>query len=1029
MKLSHAAIHRPIFTTMVTLMVVLLGVISLVRLPVDLMPDLNYPAVTVRTTYEDASPEIVEELITRPIEQAVSSAPGVKEVTSTSSEGNSSVRVTFVWGTDLDAGANDVRDRLDRVARVLPDEADRPTLYKFDTASFPIMVLGAASHLDPVSLTRLLENQVRYRIERVPGVAALGLWGNRQREIQVNLDKDRVRALGLDLAEIVSRIRGGNVNLPAGRIDRGTMEVQIRTPGEYSSLDELRETVIAVRGGAPVLLRDVATVEDTWEEVRQMARIDGVPGVRLAVNKQSGANTVEVAKGVLAEVERINRDLPQVRLVPIMDTARYIRRSIRNVSSSALYGGVLAVLVLLFFLRDVRSTLVIALSIPISIVATFALIYFAGYTVNIMTLGGLALGVGMLVDNSIVVLENIFRLRDEAGKGAMEAAREGCDEVVMPVIASTLTTVVVFLPLVFVRGLSGVMFKQLAVVISFALLCSLASALTLVPMLAARLLGGTGGNGAARGPVSRWIGAALRRLEAVYHDLLHLCLRHRPSVVVLSVALIAGALALTRFVGSELMPATDEGEVRVSLEMAVGTRLALVDEAMAKVEAICRAEVPEMESMIASIGGGGWQGGGTHKGEVRISLVKASQRTRTSEQIAAALRPRLAAIPGAVIRTRAGQGLFLFRMMTAGSEQIEIDLRGHDIEAADELARRVREIVAGVRGITDVRLSRDPGGPEETICIDRRKAEAMKVSVSRIATTLETVLAGTSAGNYREAGDEYRILVQFKDAESLTMDEILNLTVPNADGEPVMLRNVVTVSPRTGPANIDRKDQERVLTVRANLSGRDMGSAIAEIRGALAQIPLPPDFAIVFSGEYEEQQTAFRELALSMVLSLILVYMVMACQYESLRDPFVVMFSVPLAIIGVVLMLFFTDTTFNIQSFIGCIMLGGIVVNNAIVLVDHINLLRRRDGMGLYAAIEEAGRRRLRPILMTALTTILGLLPLALGLGEGGEAQAPLARAVIGGLCSSALITLLLVPVVYSLFERNGGTHERAASS
>lgn len=1027
MNISHAAIHRPIFTTVVTLAVILLGAMSLVRLPVDLMPDLNYPALTVRTEYEDASPEVVEELISRPIEQAVSSAPGVKEVTSTSSEGNSSVRVTFVWGTDLDTGANDIRDRLDRVARVLPDEAERPTLYKFDTASFPVMMLGAASELDPVALTRLIENQVRYRIERVPGVASLDLWGNREREIQVNLDRDRVKALGLDLEEIVNRIRSGNVTLPAGRIDRGRMEVQVRTPGEYTDLNELRDTVIAMRSGAPVLLRDVAVVDDTWQEVRQSARINGTPGVRLAVRKQSGANTVQVAKGVHEEIVKINRDLPQIRLVPIMDTAKYIRQSIANVGSSALYGGALAILVLLLFLRDIRSTTVVALAIPISVIATFALIYFAGYTLNIMTLGGLALGVGMLVDNSIVVLENIFRLRDEEGKSAMDAARDGSEEVFMAIIASTLTTVVVFLPLVYVQGLSGVMFKQLAAVISFALLCSLLVALTLVPALAARLLRGTKVNGTAEGSVSVWIGLGLHQMELAYHHLLHSCLRHRPTVILVCVLAVGGSLALVPFVGTELMPATDEAEVRVSLETAVGTRLKLTDEVLAKVEAVCRAEIPEMETMIATVGGGGWQGGGSHKGDIRVGLVRAQDRTRTSEQIAAALRPKLAGIPGVTIRTRAGQGLFLFRMMTSGSEQVEIDLRGHDIEAADELARRVKEVVAGVRGITDVRLSRDPGGPEETILIDRRKAEVMKVSVSSIANMLQTVLAGTSAGNYRDAGDEYRILVQFRDAETMSMEEILNLTVPNTDGEPVMLRNVVNTSPRTGPANIDRKDQERVLTVRANLSDRDMGSAIAEIRSALAALPLPPDFAIVFSGEYEEQQEAFRELAISIVLSLILVYMVMACQYESWRDPFVVMFSVPLATVGVVLMLFFSNTTFNIQSFIGCIMLGGIVVNNAIVLVDHTNLLRRRDGMSLYAAIEEAGRRRLRPILMTALTTILGLLPLALGFGEGGEAQAPLARAVIGGLMSSSLITLVLVPVVYSLFERKNGESERAA--
>jgi len=491
------------------------------------------------------------------------------------------------------------------------------------------------------------------------------------------------------------------------------------------------------------------------------------------------------------------------------------------------------------------------------------------------------------------------------------------------------------------------------------------------------------------------------------------------------VLLLALSLALIPLIGTELMPAADEGQVRVNVEMEVGTKLSLLDETFRPIEAIVAREVPEAKSTITSMGGSGWHGGGSHKGNMSINLKPLGERTRSSEEIAAVLREKLTGMPGATIRTRAGQGLFILRMASGSSDHLQVEVRGYDLETADALARSVKEIVETVPGVTDAMLSSERGQPERLVVVDRTKAEAMKVSVSQVATMLQTVLGGTRASYYRDGGDEYTILVRLKDSERRSLQEILDLTLTNAEGEPVVLRNIVNVQARTGPVGIERKDQERIVLVEANVLGRDMGSIIADVREKLRSVPIPRDFTVGFAGDYEEQQKAFRELGLGLILALILVYMVMACQYESLKDPLVVMFSVPMAVIGVVLMLLLSNTTFNIQSYIGCIMLGGIVVNNAILLVDHTNLLRRRDGMGVREAIEEAGRRRLRPILMTALTTVLGLIPLALGVGEGGEAQAPLARAVIGGLTSSTLLTLVFVPVVYSLIEEGWRSHAK----
>lgn len=1025
MRITRLSVSRPVFTVMVVLIVVILGAVSLSRLPIDLMPELTYPTLTVNTTYENASPEEMEELVTRPVEEAVAAVPGVEEITSVSSEGSSNVRISFTWGTDLDAASNDIRDRLDRIIARLPDDADRPQLRKFDVAQFPILIMGVSSRLDPLEMRLIVDNQIKQRLERIPGVAALDVWGGLEREIQVNVDPAMVRSLGLGLDQIVQAIREATLSVPVGFIEQDRFDVTLRTPGEFVSIDELRDTVIAVRDNAPIYLGQVAQVLDTHQRLTRTIRINGEPGLRLAVRKQAGTNTVQVAQAVLREVERVNADMPQLQIVPMIDTSRYIQQSINNVSRSILVGGSLAVFVLLFFLRNIRSTFVIGLAIPISIIATFTLIYFAGFTLNLMTLGGLALGVGMMVDNSIVVLENIFRKREQGGR-IKDVAVSGTEQVTAAVIASTITTLVIFLPMVFLEGVAGVMFSQLAYVVAFALICSLFVALTLVPTSAARLLEPVSweqksDDSSLRARAYAASCLLFQRMEDGYLMLLGFALRHRLLSSSLVFGVFASSLMLIPHIGSEFMPSADENEVRVNVEMEVGTRLEIMDAQVRRIEEIVKELVPEAENTVTRIGASGWRGGGGATGEIRVALVPVAQRSRSSEQIAQALRPALTGIPGTVIRTRAGQGLFMLRMGGSGEgDGMQVEVRGWKLATLDALAAEVGRRMEDVLGITDVRLSREAGVRQELFRIDRARAADMGLSVSRIARTLETAIAGTRAANYRDAGYEYRIQVKLVDSELMSIEDILDLSIANADGEQIMLRNVLTSETGLGPIQIDRKDQQRIASVTAGISGRDLGSVVADVREQLRGIPVPRDYEIVFAGDYEEQQEAFSELALALILALILVYMVMASLYESFRDPLVVMFAVPLAAIGVVWTLLLTNTTFNVQSFIGCIMLGGIVVNNAILIVDQASYLRKDQAMPAMQAVFEAGRRRLRPILMTSMTTVLGLLPLALGWGEGADAQAPMARVVIGGLLSSSLITLVVIPIMYTLFYRVG---------
>ncbi|MBI3993185.1 MAG: efflux RND transporter permease subunit, partial [Candidatus Lambdaproteobacteria bacterium] len=674
MNLARFTVPRPVFTVMACLIVVSIGAISLHRLPIDLMPELTYPTLTVQTAYQNASPEEIEELITRPVEGTVAAVAGVETINSVSIEGNSTVRVSFTWGTDLDVAANDMRDRLDRITNVLPEEAERPRLFKFDAATYPVLILGVSSKLDPIELRQLIDDHMKYRLERVPGVAAVDVFGGLTREIQVRLDPSKVLALHLQLDQVLAAIRDANVSLPAGEIERGQYEVTLRTPGQFASLDELRDTVVALRDGKPILLRQIGDVRDTHAKVTRIERINGVPGVRMGVRKQSNANTVEVARTASREVERLNRDFPQVQIVTLIDASEYIVRSINNIGQTILYGGALAALVLLFFLRNLRSTLVVTTAIPISLIATFTLIYFGGFTLNIMTLGGLSLGVGMMVDNSIVVLENIVRHREaEPGDPAGSAIR-GTGQVAMAILASTLTTMAVFLPLFFFRGLTGVMFSQMAFVVAFALGCSLLVALSLVPMLAARLARSPADSQAAGSAAGRRMLTIAQRafegLERRYAALLAGALRRRAAVLLVTGLLLGGALLLIPSIGTEFMPSTDESEVRVTVEMEPGTRLELLDRQMRVVEGVISEAVPERIAYFLRTGGSFFHAAPA-TGEFRITLPPSSQRTRTSTAIAADLRGRLANLPGATVRTRAGTGLFVLRLGNTSDEQLQ----------------------------------------------------------------------------------------------------------------------------------------------------------------------------------------------------------------------------------------------------------------------------------------------------------------------------------------------------------------------
>jgi hydrophobic/amphiphilic exporter-1 (mainly G- bacteria), HAE1 family len=1028
MSIPRLAIHRPVTMFMISFVVMLLGGISLTRLPVDLMPESEFPSITVRVNYSGVGPLEMEELVTRPIEQAVSAIAGLEQVNSTSSEGNSQVRLQFAWGTDLNEAADEVRTRVDRVRGRMPEDADPPTVFKFDSNSMPIMGIGVEGDYDAVTLRELATNDLSPRLERVEGVAAVTIDGGLRRQIHVDLSREKITALNLSVDRITQVLRSENQNIPLGEVDEADRRFLLRSPGQFTSIEDVGNLIIMIRDGVPVYLKDIAEVSDSTEDRRQITRINGRPGIRMRVTKQSGKNTVEIAQGVRAEIERINREVPSVRLAVLDDQSKFIERSIHSVQEHAMIGGILVVAIIFFFLRDVRSTLIICTSIPISVIGTFALLYFGGYTLNTLTFGGLALGIGMIVDAAIVVLENTYR-HLEMGKDRITAAIDGSEEVWSAILASTLTHIAVFVPMLFLTGVASITFGSLAAVVSFSLAMSLFVAVTIVPVLCSRFLNPPD-HGEKRtgifGILYRASDRLLTGIDTAYARFLHVALAHRPTVFATGIALFVLAIYLGRFIGVELQPTTDEGEVMVDAELAVGTRVEVTEAVLIRLEEAIRASVPETTMLITSAGGGGGFGGGSgHRGNVNVRLTPKDERQRSSDDIAMALRRELSGIPGVIVRARPAGGQQMRGMPGGGNQggdgsRFSVEIRGHELDVSKRLAQDVKTLLDSTPGIADSRVGREEGRPEIAVRVDRDKAAILGLSVTGVANTIRTNLAGTQAAMFREAGNEYPIVVRLRQSDRNEIASVGDVLLSTPQGQVLPAKNVMVTAREQGPVQIERKNQERIQRVNAEVE-TTLSESVAAVQARLPEVQVPTGFSVGFGNEVEEQAKSFRELQLVLVLAILLVYTVMASQYESLRDPFIIMFSIPLAAIGVVGALLLTDTPFSMQAYIGIIMLAGIVVSNAILLVDYANTLRHRDKMDIRTAIETAGHHRLRPILMTSVCTMLGLVPMSLGIGEGSELQVPLARVVIGGLLTSTLITLVFVPAMYTLFEEGWG--------
>jgi HAE1 family hydrophobic/amphiphilic exporter-1 len=1030
MTLTRLAVHRPVTTLMIALVVTLLGYVAVERLAVDLLPKIDYPTVRVETLYRGAAPEEIETLLTRPLEQALSSVKGSEEISSVSAEGASTIRVRMTWGADLDVALNDMRQAVQRVRRQLPDEVEGPYFRRYNESDSPIIYLalerkqqGPESARLSVETTKRAETEVVPELEKLEGVGRVRLRGAVRREIQVDLDRQKLESLNLGVNEVVASLRRQNVNQPAGDFDEGNVQRLVRSHGQFQNLDEIRQTVVRQAGGAVVRVADIGQVKDGVEERTDVSRVNGKEGLLIYIHKQSDANTVAVSRRVRAAVVRLNRRLSDLKLTIRIDKSEFVVQSIANIERAAVYGMGLAAVVLVIFLRSFRSTIVIGISMPFSVMATFVLIYAHDFSLNVISFGGLALGLGLLVDNSIVVLESIYRRRDE-GQPIKEAAVDGTTEVGSAIVASTMTTLIVFVPLAFVEGMTGVLLHQLSWVVSFALTCSLLASLTLTPMLAAHWGGRRkpGEEAGATTESSRGFASiahrAFSKLETLYAAVLRLALRRRGVVLSLLLLLFAVVVGLAPRVGTEYMPKADEGDLRVRAHMAPGIQFRHLHRQARRIEQRILKSVPaeQRETVAAFIGGDRDDSEDWNECWMRIKLVPRSQRDQSVDEIRESLAAGIGAVPGMRIRVEAQTEMMLSRMLRFGGGDIEVEVRGHDLDEADRRAETVADLMRQVPGLININIERPDRRPELAVHVDRVKARLMGVSVRDIGETLDMTIRGTEATMFRESGDEFNVLVRLQDSDRDRLPDIERLGVSTASGRVVALRDLVRFDSGNAPLRITRTARQRVVQVSADVVDRDLGSVVGDLTGHLNQEQWPPGFSYRIVGDYEEQQRSFEELTKGLVLAVVLMYMVMASQFESFRDPLVILVTIPLGAIGVILALLLTDTTLNAQSFIGAVMLSGIVVNNAIVLVDCIKqrlVALESDWSGDYTElIVGASVRRFRPILMTTLTTVLAMLPIAAGWGEGGEMQAPMARVVIGGLLSGSLITLLAIPIV-----------------
>ncbi|HHY94832.1 MAG TPA: TolC family protein, partial [Firmicutes bacterium] len=977
--------------------------------PVDLLPNLEIPIVAVSTRYEGAGPQEVENLVTRPLEGAVGAVANVQRVRSVSQDGSSLVIAEFAWGTNVDLAVQDVRDKVDLAAPFLPSGTDKPLVVKADPSLMPVVRIAFASSADLPTLTRLAEDVVKPALERLEGVAMVSIEGGAEEEIQVLVDPNRLQGYGVSLPQVTQALRFENLNLPGGAVEEAGRRALVRCTAEFASLDDVGAVLVPARGGA-VALRDVAEIRQGSREPHQLVRLNGHPSVMVSVQKQSGANTVQVSRAVRKALVELSRQLPPgVQLETVEDQAVFVEQSIGDTVNNAWQGAVLAALVLLVFLQSFAATGVIAVSMPVSIIATFLFMYAAHVGLNMMSLGGLALGVGMLVDNSIVVLESIFRHRS-AGEPPLQAAVTGTSEVGAAITASTLTTLAVFLPILFVKGFAAELFRELGLTVSFALLMSLFVAMTVLPLAASRA-----NLEPSAHPLAGRVRRQVDRLNTGYRRLLGWAVGHRKQVLGLALASVVVAGLLSPLVGSEFLPPMDLRQVRVSIEMPEGTPLARTDEVVARVEKslLARGDVQRvLVSTGEAAGMGGMSSGGTaNRGELVLRLKDHAPPTgRVVEQ----LRREVADIAGADIKVTMDSGMM-------GSEQIfgtpiAVELRGDDLQVLQGLAEEVARRVGQVPGTREVEVSTGRGVPELRVHVDRTRAAAYGLSAAQIGSMVKAAVEGEVATRYKVAGRELDVRVRFPEPYRRAPEDVEYLALVSPTAGAVPLRAVATLERAVGPVAVERDDQERVVSVTARVVGRTLGQVSTDVQRAVSAIDLPPGYTVDFGGETQQMTEAFGTLGWSLLLAIVLVYMVMAVQFESLSVPLVIMGTVPLAFVGVIIALVLARKTLSIPTLVGVITLVGIVVNNAIVLVDYTGQLRQR-GMSRLEAVLEAGVVRLRPVLMTTTTTVLGLLPMALGLGKGSEIRSPIAVTLIGGLTFSTMLTLVVIPVLYLLMD------------
>jgi len=1021
MKIPEFSVNRKVTTAMLAMILVVLGFISYSRLGLDFFPDLEFPTVSVVTTYSGASPEDIENTITRPLEQVVNSVANVKKVNSITSEGVSVIMVEFEWGTNLDFAAQDIREQLGQFRSYLPEEASDPLVVKFNISQFPIIFYGITADRPTFELKKIIEDEVARRLERIEGVASALVVSMEEREILVEIDQSALEAYHLSLDQIMAALRLENLNLPGGRIIERQTEFLVRTMGEFQNLDDIRQVIVGLTStGAPIYLRDVAEVKDTLKDFRYKARIQGQKGVFLFISKRSSANTVITAKAVKKELSRIRENLPSdIEFYTAMDQSDMIQKVINRTANNALIGGVLAMIFILVFLRNWRPTITIFLAIPLSIITTFIAFYLAGYTINLMTLGGLALGIGMLVDNAVVVIENIFRHLEE-GEERNQAAKLGASEVGMAITASTLTTIAVFFPMVFARGITGQLTRGLALAIAFSLISSLFVALTVVPMVASLLFKANKNNKNNLSNQGKK-GKRVYRMREFYRRWLLKSLRHRRWVLVGVFGLFVISLVIIPFMGTEFMPPMDRSMIVLSVKLPVGSTLEETDRVVQMVEKLLRQE-PDVEVITAQAGSqvednpteaaGQFNPTGPHEGIIWAVLVDKEKRSLSDLELTEKIRSELPSLQGVKFEM-----IDLGQMFMGGAQNpVEIKIFGQELPVLKEIAETIVSRIKDVAGLRDLKHSLSEAKPEYHLRINRDEASRLGIKMAQIAQTIQTAALGRVATRYREGNEEYDIRVRFKEEFRDELDDILKTPILAPTGQIVRVNQVAQVERGSGPIQITRENQAREVKVTANIAGRDLGSVIKDIKSRLKDLEttLPQGYFIEYGGQYEEMQDAFMIMAGAFLLAILLVYMIMASQFESFLHPFVIMFTVPLSLIGVILALLIAGKPVSLPVLIGFVMLAGIAVNNGIVMVDYINQLKRR-GVEAKEAILQGCAVRLRPVLITALTTILGMLPMAISTSEGASFRAPMAITVMGGLAATTFLTLFVIPAIYSL--------------